>query len=182
LKALYLTAVIAVSILLAYVSPFYLSPYVFLLGGAAFGGGYYVFLSYRRNKSGVWEHSTRQYRFFGTLFVYIATFWTIQGIYTNHKEQRAFWVRYEPYISNGAPHGYTLYYLDYPGTHEHVDSPALNSYIADKKPEKVKLVLEVVSDFGKLRSYSILTVDNVPVSGGWIPEESAPPWPALRKN
>ena len=180
MKALYWVAVVGVTLLLAYLSPFYLSPYAFILGGVFFGCGYFAFLSYRQKRSGVWEHPTYQYRFFGTVFLYVAIFWTVLGIYTNVKVQREFMTRYEAYVSNGAPRGYTLYYVDYPGTHERVDSPALNTYLGEKKPENVRLVLEVVSDFGKLRSYSILTADGIPVSGGWIREDSAPPWPALR--
>lgn len=167
-------------LLLAYVSLFNVAPFAFVLVGAVLGLGYLAFLSWRRRRSGVWEHSTYQYRFFGSLFVYVILFWTTSGVFTNVKQDREFWARYEPYVTNGAQHGYTFYYLDYANCYERVDSPDLNRYLEEKKPEKVKLVLEIVRDFGKLRSYSVKSVETIHVNTTWIGGE--PPWPVLRKK
>ena len=178
MTALYWIAVIAVVVFLAYASLFNLAPFVFLIGVAIIGFGYLAFLSYRKRRSGVWEHKTHQFRFAGTVFIYVILFWTVLGIFTNEKEQREFWARYEPYVTNGAQHGYTFYYLDYAKSYERVDSPTLNRYLEEKKPEKVKLVLEIVRDFGKLRAYSVQTVEAIPVNNTWAGGD--PPWAALR--
>jgi len=175
---LYWSILILVVFLLAYSSLFYIAPFAFLIGGAAIGFGYLAFLTLRKRRSGVWEHSTHQYRFVGSIFVYVILFWTTSGVFTNVKEDREFWARYEPNVTDGTPHGYTFYYLDYPNCYERVDSPDVNRYLEKQKPEKVKLVLEIVRDFGKLRSYSVKSVETIHVNTAWIGGE--PPWPALR--
>ena len=177
---LYWSTLILAIILLAYASPFYVAPLVFLLGGAVLGFGYLAFLSWRKRRSGVWEHSTHQLRFVGSIFVYVILFWTTNGIFTNVKEDREFWARYEPYVTNGTQHGYIFHYLDYANSYERVDSPDLNRYLEEKKPEKVKLVLEIVRDFGKLRAYSVKSVETIHVNTSWLGGE--PPWPALREK
>jgi len=176
----YWSILILVIIALAYVSPFHLAPLVFLLGGLALGGGYLAFLSWRKRRSGVSEHSIHQSRFVGSIFVYVIVFWTTNGVFTNVKEDREFWARYEPYVTDGTQHGYVFHYLDYSNSYERVDSPDLNRYLEEKKPEKVKLVLEIVRDFGKFRSYSVKSVETIHVNTAWTPGE--PPWPALRKK
>lgn len=175
---LYWAILIPVVLLLAYASLFNIAPFVFLIGGAVLGFGYLAFLRYRKKRSGVWEHSTHQFRFVGSIFVYVILFWTTSGVFTNVREDRAFTARYEPYFTNGTPHGYTFYYLDYANSYERIDSPDLNRYIQEKNPQTVKLVLEIVKDFGKLRAYSVKTVDAIPVNETWL--DGAPPWPALR--
>ncbi len=174
----YWTILILVVLLLAYASLFNLAPFVFLLGGAVLGLGYLAFLGRRKRRSGVWEHGKYQYRFVGSVFVYVILFWTTSGIFTNVKTEQEFWARYEPYMRDGEQHGYTFHYLDYANCYENVDSPDLNRYIEEKKPEKVKLVLEVVKDFGTLRAYSVKSVETIPVNAAWIGGE--PPWPVLR--
>jgi hypothetical protein len=114
----------------------------------------------------------------GSIFVYVIVFWTTNGVFTNVKEDREFWARYEPYVADGVQHGYTFHYLDYANSYERVDSPDLNRYLEERKPEKVKLVLEIVKDFGKFRSYSVKSVETIHVNTTWTPGE--PPWPALR--
>lgn len=165
---------------LAYVSPFHLAPLVFLLGGLVLGGGYLAFLSWRKRRSGFSEHGIHQSRFVGSIFVFVIVFWTTNGVFTNVKEDREFWARYEPYVMDGTQHGYVFHYLDYANSYERVDSPDLNRYLEEKKPEKVKLVLEIVRDFGRFRSYSVKSVETIHVNTAWTPGE--PPWPALRKK
>jgi len=177
---LYWSTFILVVVLLAYASPFHLAPLAFLLGGVVLGLGYLGFLSWRKRRSGVWEHSTHQFRFVGSLFVYVILFWTTNGVFTNVKEDREFWARYEPYVTEGTQHGYVFRYLDYANSYERVDSPDLNRYLEENKPEKVKLVLEIVRDFGKFRSYSVKSVETIHVNTAWTPGE--PPWPALRQR
>jgi hypothetical protein len=176
----YWSILILVTILLAYMSPFNIAPLAFLLGGAVLGIGYLAFLSWRKRRSGVWEHGTHQFRFVGSVFVYVILFWTTNGVFTNAKQEREFWARYEPYIKDGTRQGYTFHYLDYSNAYERVDSPDLNRYLEEKKPQKVRLVLEIVRDFGKFRSYSLKSVETIHVNKAWIPGE--PPWPALRER
>src|SRR6185436_15661348 len=171
---LYWTIFVAVVLLLAYVSLsiFSLAPFAFLIGGAALGLGYLGFRHYRKQ-----EFEKYRQRFAGSVFLYVIMFWTTVGLFTNQKEQREFWARYEPHVENGVPHGYTFYYLDYANSFELVDSPDINKYIQEKSPQKVKMGLQVVRDFGKLRSYSLMTVDSIPVGMSWTGGE--PPWSAL---
>ena len=175
---LYWSTFILVVVLLAYASPFHLAPLAFLLGGVVLGLGYLGFLSWRKRRSGVWEHSTHQFRFAGSVFMYVILFWATNVVFTNVKEDREFWARYEPYFTEGTQHGYVFHYLDYANSYERVESPSLDRYLEEKKPEKVKLVLEIVRDFGKFRSYSVKSVETIAVNAAWIPGE--PPWRALR--
>jgi hypothetical protein len=180
LSIFYWSVLILVVILLVYASLFSVVPFAFLLGGAVLGFGYLAFLYWRRRRSGVWEHSTYQFRFVGSVFVFVILFWTTAGVFMNVKQEKEFWARYEPYVTNGVQKGYTFYYLDYANTYERVDSPDLNRYLQEKKPEKVKLVLEIVKDFGKLRAYSVKSVETIHVNTTWAGGE--PPWPALREK
>ena len=176
---LYWTFLILVAIVLAYLSPFNLAPLTFLAGAFVLLGGYFSFLSYRRRQSGVWEHSTHQIRFIGSVLLYVMVYWTTVGLFTNVREQREFRARYEPYIQGGNQHGYTFYYLDYAGSYERIDSPELNKLIAEQKPERVRMVLEVVRDFGKLRAYTVRSVESISVDKAWT--GGSPPWAALRQ-
>jgi hypothetical protein len=164
--------------LLAYGSLFYIAPFAFLFGGAVICLGYLAFLKWRQGRSGQWEHTTHQSRFVGTIVVYVMVFWTTSGIFTGVKQEKNFWARYEPYVTNSVQQGYTFYYLDHANSFERVDSSELNRYLEEKKPEKVKLVLEIVKDFGKLRAYTLKRVDSINVSRSWTGGE--PPWPVLR--
>jgi hypothetical protein len=177
---LYWSILVLVVMLLASVSLFYIAPFAFLFGGAVLGLGYLAFLKWRKSRSGQWEHSIHQYRFVGTIIIYVMVFWTTSGIFTNKKREKEFWARYEPYVTNGVQHGYTFHYIDHANSYERVDSPEVNRYIEEKKPEKVKLVLEVVRDFGKLRAYSVKRVESINVNSTWTGGE--PPWPALREK
>jgi hypothetical protein len=177
---LYWSLLILVAIFLAYISPFSLVPLVFLVGSGALGFGYMLFLGRRRRRSGVWEHSKYQSRFFGSLIVFVMTYWTTVGLFSNVKEQREFLARYEPYIQDGKQHGYTFYYVDHAGYYERIDSPELNRFLAEHNPDRVRIVLEVVRDFGKLRSYSVRSVETIEVDKSWM--DGNPPWDALRER
>jgi hypothetical protein len=164
---------------LAYTSLFSSIPLAFLAGGGILSLIYLGFLLHRRRQSGEWEHGKYQFRFAGTVFVYIALFWTTVGLFSNVKEQRVFFARYEPYIRDGVQHGYTFHYIDHPGAYENIDSAYLNRYLEENKPDRVRLVLETVKDFGRLRSYSVRGVETISVNEGWI--GGTPPWDALRQ-
>jgi len=177
-STLYWAFLVLVVLVLAYITPFGFLPLVFLAGGAVLGFGYMSFLSFRRRRSGVWEHGTYQFRFVGSIFFYVALFWTTVGIFDNVKEKREFVARYEPYIQDGQQHGYTFYYVDHADCYERIDSPDLNQYLREKNPERVRLVLEIVKDFGRLRAYSVQTVESIPVTVAWL--GGSPPWAVLR--
>ena len=166
------------AILLAYISPFNLTPIIFL-GGAFSWPGAGDFFPIAAAVPGVWEHSTHQFRFVGSLMLYVMVYWTTVGLFTNVKEQREFLARYEPYIQEGRQHGFNFYYLDYAGSYERIDSPELNKLIAENNPERVRIVLEVVKDFGKLRAYSVRSVESITVDKAWT--DGNPPWAALRE-
>lgn len=178
MTAFYWVFFVGIVLVLAYASLFNLTPLVFLIAGGVLGFGYLAFLSYRKRQSGVWEHSKYQQRFVGSVFLLVIIFWTTVVLFSNIKEPREFWARYEPYISEGKQRGYTFYYLDHANSYERIDSPALNKYIEDRNPGKVKLVLEIVRDFGRLRAYSVKSVDAIAVNKEWIDGE--PPWSVLR--
>ena len=107
-RILYWSSLILAAILLAYISPFNLTPIIFLGGAFVIAGGYFSFLSHRRRRSGVWEHGTHQFRFVGSVILYVMVYWTTVGLFTNVKEQREFLARYEPYIQEGRQHGFTF--------------------------------------------------------------------------
>ena len=176
---LYWSFLILATLFLAYISPFNFSPVIFLFGAVLIAVGYFLFLSTRRRQSGVWEHSIYQIRFVGSILVYVMVYWTTVGLFSNVKEQREFLARYEPYIQGGSQHGYTFFYLDYAGSYERIDSPELNKLIGEKNPERVRMVLEVVKDFGRLRGYTVRSVESIPVDKAWT--DGSPPWNALRK-
>jgi hypothetical protein len=176
---LYWSFLILAAILLAYVSPFNLSPIIFLVGALLIAAGYFLFLSYRRYRSGAWEHRTHQIRFVGSILLYVMVYWTTVGLFSNVKEQREFWARYEPYVQGGNQHGYTFFYLDHAGNYERIDSPELNKLILEKNPLRVLMVLEVVKDFGRLRGYSVRSIESIPVDKAWT--DGNPPWEALRQ-
>jgi hypothetical protein len=176
---LYWGFLVLAAILLAYLSPFNLAPISFLAGALLVLGGYFLFLSYRRRRSGSWEHSIYQFRFVGSVLLYVMVFWTTIGLFTNVKEQREFLASYEPYVQEGRQKGYTFYYLDHAGFYERIDSPELNALIAEKRPERVRMMLELVSDFGKLRAYTVRSVESIPVTMAWT--DGNPPWEALRR-
>jgi len=175
---LYWSFLILGAIFLAYISPFNLSPVIFLGGALMIAAGYFLFLFYRRSRSGVWEHSAYQIRIVGSILLYVMVYWTTVGLFSNVKEQREFWARYEPYVLAGSQHGYTFFYLDHEGSYERIDSPELNKLIVEKNPDRVRMVLEVVKDFGKLRSYSVRSIESIPVDKAWT--DGNPPWEALR--
>jgi hypothetical protein len=177
---LYWSFLVLAAILLAYISPFNLVPLVFMLAFALLGIGYLLFLNYRRRRSGMWEHGRYQVRFVGSVIVFLMIFWTTVGLFTNVKEHREFLARYEPYIQDGNQRGYTFYYLDYAGYYERIDSPELNRFIAERNPDRVRLVLETVRDFGRLRAYTVRSVETIPVDKFWT--DGNPPWGALRKR
>jgi hypothetical protein len=161
---LYWSFLILLAIFLAYISPFGLYHLIFLAGGVIV-----VFLSRRIRVS-----------FLGSVFVYVAVYWTTIGVFSNVKERREFFARYEPYVHAGKPEGYTFYYLDYPGFYERVDSADLNKLLEDKRPSQVRMVLEIVRDFGKLRAYSVRSVEGIPVDQNW--SGGNPPWDVLRQK
>jgi hypothetical protein len=175
---LYWSFLILFSILAAYAGPFALFPLTFLAGAAILVAGYLTYLAWRRRRSGLWEHRRHQSRFTGSAVLYVMIYWTTIVLFTNVKEQREFVARYEPYVQDGVQHGYTFYYVDYEGSYERIDSPKLNEFLAEKRPQQVRMVLEIVRDFGKLRAYSVRSVESIPVVEDWT--EGRPPWDALR--
>lgn len=177
---LYWSFLILISILLAYVTPFGLYHLVFLAGGLILVVSYLAFLSRRRRASATWEHSRYRMPFFGAVLVWIVVYWTTIGLFSNAKEFREFRARYEPYVQQGKPEGYTFYYLDYAGCYERIDSPELNKLIEEKRPEQVRMVLEIVRDFGRLRAYTVRSVESIAVDKAWVPGN--PPWAALRER
>ena len=176
---LYWSLLILAALLLAYVSPFSLVPLIFLMGAAVVIFGYFLLLSYRRSRTGAWEYRAHQIRIIGSVLVYVMVFWTTEGLFTNVKDQREFLARYEPYIEQGSQHGFTFYYLDYAGSYERIDSAELNKFIAEKNPGRVHMILEIVKDFGKLRAYTVRSVESIPVDRAWT--DGNPPWVALRQ-
>ena len=56
----------------------------------------------------------------------------------------------------------------------------LNKLLVEKKPEKVRMVLETVKDFGRLRAYTVRSVESIPVDKEWT--SGSPPWEELRKR
>jgi hypothetical protein len=176
---LYWSFLIVAAIFLAYISPFNLSPVIFLGGTLGIAAVYFLFLSFRRRRSGVWERSTHQIRFVGSILLYVMVYWTTVGLFSNVKEQREFWARYEPYVQGGSQHGYTFFYVDHEGSYERIDSPELNKLIVEKNPERVRMVLELVKDFGRLRGYSVRSIESIPVDKAWT--DGNPPWDALRQ-
>jgi hypothetical protein len=175
----YWSFLILTAIVLAYFSPFTLSPIIFLGGALLMVAGYFVFRSFRRRRSGKWERQTHQIRFVGSLLLYVMVYWTTVGLGSNVKVKREFLARYEPYVQDGIQKGYTFFYLDYSGSYERIDSPELNTLIREKNPERVRIVLEVVKDFGRLRAYTVRSVESVPVDKAWT--DGNPPWEALRE-
>jgi len=175
---LYWSILILIGILFAYASPFNLTPLTFIGGALLFVCTYFLFLVTRRRRSGQWEHSTHQIRFIGSILLYVIVFWTTVGLFSNKKEKREFAATYEPYIESGVPRGYTFFYLDYAGSYERIDSAELNKLLVEKKPEKVRLTLEVVKDFGRLRAYTVRSVESIAVDKEWT--DGKPPWEALR--
>jgi hypothetical protein len=176
---LYWSFLILISILLAYATPFGLYHLVFLGGALVIFVGYFGFLSIRRKASGVWEHDRYRVSIFGVLLVWVVVYWTTIGLFSNAKELREFRARYEPYVQQGTPEGYVFYYVDYPGAYERIDSPELNKLIQEKRPEQVRMVLEIVRDFGRLRAYTVRSVESISVDKAWT--EGNPPWQALRE-
>ena len=177
---LYWSALILAAILLAWISPFNLTPIVFLGGALLLAIVYFLFRSYRRRHSATQEHGRFQTRFVGSIMVYVMIFWTTVGLFTNVKQKREFLATYEPYVQGGQQHGYTFYYVDYAGAYERINSPELNKLIAEKNPERVRMVLEVVKDFGKLRAYTVRSVESISVTMDWT--DGNPPWEALRQR
>jgi hypothetical protein len=163
--------------LVAYASLLSLTPLIFLFGGILLGLSYAAFLYVRYRSSGRWLHSRFQFRFYAALFTYIVLFWTTIGLLVDI-EQRVFWARYEPYLEGGTQMGFTFHYLDHPGAWERVNSPELNRYLEASRPERVRLIVEVRRDLGRLRDYSLRGVDGYAVSAGWSPGN--PPWEELR--
>ena len=177
---LYWSFLIVAAILLAYVSPFDVAPIVFLAGAILFAAAYFLFLCFHRRRSGAWEHSRYQIRFIGSVLVYVMIYWTTIGLFSNVKERREFTARYEPYMQGGNQRGYTFFYLDYPENYERIDSPELNTLIRETNPERVQIVLEVVRDFGRLRAYTVRSVQSIPVDKAWT--DGNPPWEVLRER
>ena len=177
---LYWSFLILIAIALAYETPFGLYHLVFLAGGLIIFAGYYAYLSRRRRASGVWEHDRNRGTVFGVLLVWVVVYWTTIGLFSNAKELREFRARYEPYLHEGKPEGYVFYYLDHEGCYERINSPELNALIAEKRPEQVRMVLEIVKDFGRLRAYTVRSVESIAVDKAWVAGAGKPPWDALR--
>ena len=163
---------------LAYISPFNLAPIVFIMGAIVLGVWYFLFLLLRRRSTGP-DPVGNQTRLIGSVLIYVMVFWTTTGLFSNVKEKREFWASYEPYVNAGRQQGYTFFYVDYAGNYERIDSPELNRLIGEKSPDRVRMVLEVVKDFGRLRAYTVRSVESIPVDKAWI--DGNPPWEALRQ-
>jgi hypothetical protein len=176
---LYWSLLVLAAIVLAYLSPFNLTPIVFLAGAALFAAGYFLFRLFGRGRQSGTQHGGYQVRFIGSILIYVVVYWTTIGLFSNVKEKREFLARYEPFVQDGIQRGYTFFYLDYAGSYERIDSPELNKLIVEKSPDRVRMVLEVVRDFGRLRGYTVRSVESIPVDKAWT--EGNPPWEALRK-
>jgi hypothetical protein len=179
-STLYWSFLILASVFLAYVSPFSLVPIVFLGGGVILGLGYLTYLYLQKRSSGTSDVQRRTIHAIGSVMVYVMVYWTTIGLFTNVRELREFTARYEPYMHEGARRGYTFYYVDHEGSYERIDSPELNALLADKRPERVRMILEVVRDFGRLRGYSVVSVESIPVDKSWT--DGNPPWETLRSG
>jgi predicted membrane channel-forming protein YqfA (hemolysin III family) len=166
---LYWSFLILAAILLAYGVPFGLYHLAFIAGAAVVVGLYFLMFAPPRPRWGA-----------ASVFLYVAVFWTTIGVFSNVKERREFLARYEPYVHDGAVKGFTFYYVDYPGTYERIDSAALNKLLDEKRPERVRMVVEIVRDFGRLRAYTVRSVESIPVDQEWT--SGKPPWDALRKR
>jgi hypothetical protein len=176
---IYWTVLVIGTVLLSYLSSFQLAPLVFLGGGAILGVGYLVLSARQRARNPQWNSGGYRTRFAGSIILYVALFWVTAQL-GKSREPMEFWASYEPYVENGKPRGYVFRYLDFKDSYERIDSPELNSYLREKAPERVKLVLEVVKDFGRLRSYSVQRVETFTVNSEWI--DGMPPWAALRQR
>jgi len=165
---LYWSFLILLAILLAYISPFGLYHLIFL------AGGFIVFVISRRVRL-----ASSRVQFLGSIFIYVAVYWTTIGVFSNVKERREFPARYEAYLHDGKTEGYTLYYLDYPGFYERIDSVDLNRMLEEKRPTQVRMAIEIVRDFGRLRAYTVRSVEGIPVDQSWT--GGNPPWDVLRK-
>jgi len=168
-NTLYWSLLILGGILLAYVSPFGLYHLVFLAGAGVLALVYRLLIPRSQRRFGI-----------VSVFLYVAVYWTTVGVFSNVKERREFQVRYEPYVHEGNAEGYTFFYVDYPGAYERIDSEELNKLLVEKKPEKVRMVLETVKDFGRLRAYTVRSVESIPVDKEWT--SGSPPWEELRKR
>jgi hypothetical protein len=166
---LYWSFLILLAILLAYASPFGLYHVLFLAGAGV------AFLLWRFTRA---HHSKVQ--LLGTMFVYVAVYWTTIGLFSNVKVQREFLARYEPYLHQGSAEGFTFQYVDYPQSYERIDSPELNKLLAEKHPQQVRMIVETVWDFGRLRAYTVRSVEGIPVDQEWT--SGNPPWEALRQR
>jgi hypothetical protein len=165
--------------LLAFASLYSIVPLAFLAGGIAIALIYVAVLGKRYRETGRWDHDQFQFRLHSVIFTYVVVFWTFIGLFTNNKTHREFYARYEPYIaSDGRQTGYVFHYLDHPESYERVNSPDLNRYLEEKRPERVRMVLETVRDFGRLRSYSVAEIDGIAVNADWT--AGMPPWEELR--
>lgn len=174
---LYWSFLILTAVLLAYLSPFNLAPLIFLGGAILLVAAYFLFLRVRGGHPGLWQQ--HQSRFVGSILVYVMIFWTTVGLFSNVKQQKQFWASYEPYIQGGVQHGYTFFYVDHAGSYERIDSPELNRLLGEKNPERVRITLEVVKDFGRLRAYTVRSVESIAVDKAWT--DGRPPWDALRQ-
>ena len=179
IRILYWSGLTLFAILLAYVRPASLAPLRFVAGAAFLMGVYLAYRAYR-SRFGVWEPGRYQTRLTGTVVVYVMVFWSTIVGFTNVKEQREFLASYEPYIHGGVRQGYTFHYVEFAGSYERIDSPELNALLESRHPDRVHMVLEIVRDFGKLRAYTVRSVESVPVDKDWL--DGSPPWDALRRR
>jgi hypothetical protein len=109
-------------------------------------------------------------------------FWGIVGVFTDVRREHVFRARYEAFLVNNDPArvAYRFHYVDYPGASETVLLPELRRYLEASRPADVRLTLETVWDFGRMRAYSLEKVDEVRVNDGW--SNGQPPWDALRRG
>jgi hypothetical protein len=168
-NTLYWSFLVLGGILLAYISPFGLYHLMFLAGAGALALAYFSLFPKNQRRFGA-----------ASVLLYVAVYWTTIGLFSNVKEQREFLAQYEPYVHDGVPEGYTFHYVDYPGTYERIDSKELNKLLEEKRPERVRMKLELVRDFGRLRAYTVRSVESIPVDKEWTPGN--PPWEALRRK
>jgi len=167
--------------LLVYASVFSLVPLLVLLGGIVTTLGYAAFLAIRFKRSGTWEHGRFRLRFHAILVLYIAAFWIVVSLFTNVREQHEFWARPErEAASDGRVRGYVLHYVDFPGSYERVNSTTLNRHLDDTRPSRVRMTIETTRDLGRLRAYSVESVDGIRVNDAW--SGGSPPWDEIRNR
>jgi hypothetical protein len=144
-RILYWSSLILAAILLAYISPFNLTPIIFL-GGASCSSGF--FISFIAAAVPVWGGTSVPFR--RQLNIYV---WFIDDRRAIHQRERAKRILCGTSPTFRKAASMVLPFIWITQVLRAIDSPELNKLIAEKTRERVLIVLEVVKDFGKLRLF-----------------------------